>query len=240
VRGEKLQAILSIQKISKTLVISSSWLFGGIMLTLGEAHCESLATPTIFRSDMRPWQEDMRRQIRKAWFPPKGNESKRVVVKYIVHKDGRLSDLEIMTSSGVAIADQAALRAVENAAPFRPLPAVTEENLEMQFTFDYNVFTEGLSDNVHARELRNAKVTSLLRTGQAYETEKKYDQAIAMFKRALQADPQSDSVWRELGAAYQAKGDWENALQCYQQANKINPESAIPGNCKPTVLREQL
>ena len=73
--------------------------------------------------DFGPYMADLQRRIKRAWFPPKGNESKRVVVQFKVHRGGELSNLRIDHSSGVAVADQAALKAVENAAPFRPLPA---------------------------------------------------------------------------------------------------------------------
>lgn len=66
---------------------------------------------------------DLQRRIKRAWFP-----------------QGELSDLKLHKSSGVAIADQAAMKAVQNAAPFRPLPQGSPENIDIQFTFDYNVF----------------------------------------------------------------------------------------------------
>jgi TonB family protein len=93
--------------------------------------------------DFGPYMADLQRRIKRAWFPPKGNESKRVVVIFKVHKGGELSNLRIEHSSGMAIADQAALKAVENAAPFRPLPAGASDDVDIQFTFDYNVFTGG-------------------------------------------------------------------------------------------------
>jgi TonB family protein len=54
-----------------------------------------------------------------------------------------MSNLRLDHSSGLAIADQAALKAVENAAPFRPLPAGAQDDVDIQFTFDYNVFAGG-------------------------------------------------------------------------------------------------
>ncbi len=93
--------------------------------------------------DFGPYMADLQRRIKRAWFPPKGNESKRVVVVFKVHKGGELSHLRLDHSSGVAIADQAALKAVENAAPFRPLPAGAPDDVDIQFTFDYNVFSGG-------------------------------------------------------------------------------------------------
>ncbi|MBS2004486.1 MAG: TonB C-terminal domain-containing protein [Cyanobacteria bacterium SZAS LIN-5] len=93
--------------------------------------------------DFGPYMADLQRRIKRAWFPPKGNESKRVVVIFKVHRGGELSNLRLDKSSGVAIADQAALKAVENAAPFRPLPAGASDDVDIQFTFDYNVFSGG-------------------------------------------------------------------------------------------------
>lgn len=93
--------------------------------------------------DFGPYMADLQRRIKRAWFPPKGNESKRVVVVFKVHRGGELSHLRLDRGSGVAIADQAALKAVENAAPFRPLPAGAPDDVDIQFTFDYNVFSGG-------------------------------------------------------------------------------------------------
>lgn len=90
--------------------------------------------------DFGPYMADLQRRIKRAWYPPRGQESKRVVVIFKVHTGGELSDLRIDKSSGTAIADQAALQAVTNAAPFRPLPSGAPSVVDIQFTFDYNVF----------------------------------------------------------------------------------------------------
>lgn len=95
--------------------------------------------------DFGPYMQDLQRRIKRAWFPPRGQESRKVVVIFKVHSGGELSDLRIERSSGVAIADQAALAAVQNAAPFRPLPAGAPSVVDIQFTFDYNVFQGGRS-----------------------------------------------------------------------------------------------
>jgi protein TonB len=84
---------------------------------------------------------ELQRRIKKAWFPPKGQESMRVMVIFKVSKNGELSALRLQKSSGSSLADQAALKAVQDAAPFRPLPAGAPEDVDIQFTFDYNVFT---------------------------------------------------------------------------------------------------
>ncbi len=82
--------------------------------------------------DFGPYLADLTRRIKRAWFPPKGNEYKRVTVVFKVHRDGQMTNLRMITSSGLTIADQAVLVAVEHAAPFRPLPAGSNEEIDVQ------------------------------------------------------------------------------------------------------------
>lgn len=92
-------------------------------------------------ADFGPFMSDLERRIKRNWNPPRNSRSKRVVVKMYVSKDGRLTRLNIMKTSGDDIADDAALNAVRASAPFKPFPPeVREEVLPIEFTFDYNVF----------------------------------------------------------------------------------------------------
>lgn len=93
--------------------------------------------------DMTGYMDELQRRIKRAWFPPKDGETKKVIVVFKIHSGGQLSHLTISRSSGMASADQAALKAVENAAPFRALPDGCPENVDVQFTFDYNVYSGG-------------------------------------------------------------------------------------------------
>ena len=91
--------------------------------------------------DFGPYMRELQRRIKLNWDPPKGNESKRVVLLFKIGKDGRMLSCRVFKSSGLQSADQAALRAVELTAPFRPLPADFKgQSIDIQFTFDYNVF----------------------------------------------------------------------------------------------------
>ena len=96
---------------------------------------------SIREPDFGPYMRDLQRRIKQNWDPPKGNESKRVVLLFKIAKDGRLLSCRVFKSSGLPNADKAALHAVELTAPFRPLPAgFRGSSIDIQFTFDYNVF----------------------------------------------------------------------------------------------------
>ena len=84
--------------------------------------------------DFGPYMRELQRRIKLNWDPPKGNESKTVVLLFKIARDGRLL-------SCLPTADQAALKAVELTAPFRPLPGDFKgQSIDIQFTFDYRVF----------------------------------------------------------------------------------------------------
>lgn len=91
--------------------------------------------------DFGPYMRELQRRIKMNWDPPKGNESKRVVLLFKIARDGRLLSVRVFKSSGLPNADKAALSAVELTAPFKPLPAdFRGQSIDIQFTFDYNVF----------------------------------------------------------------------------------------------------
>ena len=92
-----------------------------------------------------PYMRDLEQRIKRNWFPPKGDSSKRVVITFTIARDGRLLSKKITKSSGVPLADQAALKAIESTAPFRPLPPEFKgTSVPIEFTFDYNVLNSVL------------------------------------------------------------------------------------------------
>lgn len=91
--------------------------------------------------DFGPYMRDLQRRIKMNWDPPKGDQSKRVVLMFKIAKDGRLLSCSVYKSSGLPNADKAAIQAVQLTAPFKPLPPDFKgSSIDIQFTFDYNVF----------------------------------------------------------------------------------------------------
>lgn len=100
------------------------------------------ASATSQEIDFAPYMRALRPTIINAWYPPQGTENSTVVVVFKIHRRGELSHLRLEYSSGSNFADQAALTAVENAAPFPPLPIGSPEEVDIQFTFDHEKFLE--------------------------------------------------------------------------------------------------
>ncbi len=88
--------------------------------------------------DLGPYMADFNRRVKRAWFPPAGAESARVKCSFVLGDDGRLSDLKVSKSSSNTVADESARKALQNAAPFRPLPDGSLPHVEIDFSFDIN------------------------------------------------------------------------------------------------------
>lgn len=93
--------------------------------------------------DYSAYMAALQRRIRQNWFPPKCPDSRKITVRFNILRNGSMRNLRMINSSGLAINDQAALKAVSNAAPFAPLPEGSPEDVDIEFKFDYNVFSGG-------------------------------------------------------------------------------------------------
>lgn len=91
-----------------------------------------------------PYMAELQRRIKRNWRPPRRNNSKRVILLFTIAKDGRLLNLKVYKPSGEPDTDRAAISAVQLSAPFKPLPSdFSGSSIDIQFTFDYNVFGVG-------------------------------------------------------------------------------------------------
>lgn len=99
---------------------------------------------TIFRPiDFGPYMRDLQHSIKSQWHPPKEYQSKRITVVFRVAANGEVSRLRIQDTSGIPEADESAMKAVTSAQPFAALPEGVVNPVDIQFTFDYNVWKNG-------------------------------------------------------------------------------------------------
>lgn len=85
---------------------------------------------------------NLKRKIEMVWeYPYLARESGlqgRLLMRFVINRDGSLAEAKVLRSSGFALLDREALRAVHDAAPFPPLPArMHTEHLVINATFEY-------------------------------------------------------------------------------------------------------
>ena len=75
-------------------------------------------------------------RIEASWTRSPVGSDAHAVILFTIHSDGSISDLRVRESSGFDTYDLAALRAVQNAAPFAPLPrAYTLNHTSLEVTW---------------------------------------------------------------------------------------------------------
>jgi protein TonB len=81
------------------------------------------------------------RQVFASWFPKAQNAPLVAEVKFTIHRNGSVTDIEMVKRSGNRLYDIEAMGTIEavgSARKFGPLPAVwTDDVLIVYFTFDY-------------------------------------------------------------------------------------------------------
>lgn len=93
-----------------------------------------------------PYEADCTRRIKRNWFPPKIciGESSPCQVRFKIKNDGSVEDVQIEQGSGNSLTDSSARKAIQNAAPFRPLPEDwNKTELDVRFTLSYSIFQGG-------------------------------------------------------------------------------------------------
>jgi TonB family protein len=91
--------------------------------------------------DFGPWLRRFEARVRRNWYIPTAAESLRghVSITFNVHRNGALTELQIVKVSGVDSFDSAAFNALRLSNPVEPLPAAYPDNQAFfTVTFFYN------------------------------------------------------------------------------------------------------
>jgi len=97
--------------------------------------------------DLGPYARKVQERVQSNWRTPEAQMVLRqkgwVAIHFNVQKDGRVTDLEVVRSSGIPSYDQSAMDALRSSNPLPPLPDfVTVPQIGGLFRFYYNMPTE--------------------------------------------------------------------------------------------------
>ncbi len=86
----------------------------------------------------------LKRKIELVWEYPyrarRTGAQGRLLLRFVINKDGSLIEAKILRSSGNALLDSEAIRAINNAAPYPPLPdRMQTDHLVVTATFEYSL-----------------------------------------------------------------------------------------------------
>ncbi len=100
-------------------------------------------------SSLAEYLKDLHRKLKHYWTPPSGAVH-HIKVVFRLAKDGSLLSCRLINSSGNTMADNSALEAIKDAAPFGKLPTdYSQPFLDLAYTFNYT--TDELTE-IHKTE----------------------------------------------------------------------------------------
>lgn len=125
------------QNLDEGSMFQPKWEFSKIEMALFGKSVLLSAEPASGGQDVdyQPYMINLQRQMKQKWYPP-NHRSASAIAAFKVHKNGRVSDLRLKLATGSETFDNACLAAVPQFAP--PLPLGSPENVDIEFTFDYN------------------------------------------------------------------------------------------------------
>jgi TonB family protein len=134
-RKKKRVALTLLAGISTTAILmyfgyDNGWLPGFTK----QAPPDTIAAPVNFDH----YLANIQRQVKRNWFPPRRDASTSTTLRWKIFRDGHVENVAVYESSGNDVFDNAAVSAVEN-TDFGPLPGGADPDVDIEFTFTYNV-----------------------------------------------------------------------------------------------------
>ena len=91
--------------------------------------------------DLSDYFAEVKRRVKSNWNPSYGAEEYTTYLSFNIEKNGQITGLKVTQSSGSETVDRESLDAVQNSAPFAPLPPEFPlEALEVQFSFNIYIY----------------------------------------------------------------------------------------------------
>ncbi len=182
---------------------------------------------------------DVQRKIKKIWSPPADVQSRRTIVKFTVGPTGSVSNVQISDSSGSVFADSEALRCVNDASPFMAYGHRILEPTNLEFSFDYNVFSGGSlpqrkpgilqvefnlappkkEDLTALAEIERGFINKAFTVAESYEQFGQLDDACKLYEQVLLQ--QEGVSWTDQKEVARIRLALER-VKTYQAASKIN------------------
>ncbi len=107
------------------------------------------------------YMENVKKVIYENWHPIRGKVSYSTTVQFKVARNGDISDCRVVKSSGDIDKDSNAIETVNRVGNLSKFPdGLTEQSIDIQFTFDYNVFDNDRNQVYPENTIKNEKFVS--------------------------------------------------------------------------------
>lgn len=139
---EKKNSIIAISIILFIILFALSSAFAATKLINKKLPAKKTIEIQQTDDSIQQYMNNMQHTVKANWNPKTNSEnSTRVILKYRIHKNGEISNIEVLKSSGDKELDNTAIEAVKKSSPLAELPDALPKNyVDVNFSFDYNIF----------------------------------------------------------------------------------------------------
>src|SRR5687767_13170164 len=93
--------------------------------------------PLSARQSLDSYIDRLKQKILRNWNPPKQSKQTNTAITFLVSKDGTISDLKVVNSSGQDDTDMQALAAIYKLSPVDPLPPFSPPSVRVDMSFEF-------------------------------------------------------------------------------------------------------
>jgi protein TonB len=93
------------------------------------------------QDDLARYFDEIRRRVKRNWQPVSPGQEQFTVLNFAIQRNGQITGLKVVQTSGNERVDRDALEAVQQSAPFDALPqSFKRDRLEIQFSFNIYIY----------------------------------------------------------------------------------------------------
>ena len=178
----------------------------------GKKHINIETPPTIIKSVEPSYPSDLIGEYKEG----------RVVLRFIVTKDGTAEDIAVMQSTPPGVFDEYAIKAIKeyrfNPATRNGEPVKCVVNLPIEFALKEAGTGEEVITGYDAYKAAEAGLT--------YLSKGQYEQAIEAFSNAIRIYDKYGAAYCGRGVAYIEKREYQKAMADLNEAIRLDPETA--------------
>ena len=89
--------------------------------------------------NLGPYLAEIRRRVRRNWNPSQPSQNRHTILAFAIQRNGQITALRIIQSSGSKTSDSESLEAVQKSAPFAALPPNFPRQ-QLKVKFNFNIF----------------------------------------------------------------------------------------------------
>lgn len=134
--------------------------------------------------DCRDYMANVQARIKSAWDPPHSQKTLSTVAIFSIEPNGKVKNIKNNKPSLRKDFNEAAIKAINTVEWFREIPIGIKIDLDIQFAFDYNVYSKTQKKEFQP-SASQLNFTKTFNQAKAYYRQKNFPLAIEKYKEAL-------------------------------------------------------